>query len=158
MRSKSATSGRPERQKPGRSGAEAVGFGALRVRTAIDHCLAVSSSPGEAVERYFALAGEVLAASDWTEGCPVGTVALETSAVPGPVAEACGTAFAGWEAAWSAAFADAGVSPARAAELATIVVANVEGALLLGRVARSPDPMRLAGRAARALVDAEIHG
>lgn len=53
------------------------------------HLLDAAPTPGVAVAAYLTLAGRLLRESRWTEGCPVGTVALEAPSLPDAVADAC---------------------------------------------------------------------
>lgn len=79
-----------------------------------------------------------LASSDWADGCPVGTPATDsTNQVH--VRESAATAFAAWRSTLAAALRDEGHQDPDAAALS--LLALYEGALLLARVTRSPDPM-----------------
>jgi hypothetical protein len=49
-----------------------------------------------------------------------------------------------------------GVGAVRSVELATLLVAAVEGGFMLSRAARSPEPMRASGRLLRELVETEL--
>lgn len=135
-------------------GVAAIEHGSAGIGGLVEHCLAATQTPGDAVRAYFAAVVTMLEASGFADGCPVGTVALELAATPGPVASSCGAAFDAWRAQWAAAFAGAGITPERAADLAALVVVNVEGALVLARVGRSTRTVRLAGDTVAALVDA----
>jgi len=137
-------------------GVAAVQFGDQRIRGAIAACLEQANSPGAAVAGYLSLVLSVLAGSGWEEGCPVTTVALEVTSDGTAVSEACAAAFTAWRSAWASGFRAAGISAARARELATTVVGAIEGALILSRVSRDAKPMRLAASTLQAQVDAEI--
>lgn len=132
---------------------EAIELGDRQVRSAIAACLEGAATPADAVRAYFALAGSVLEDTGFEQGCPVATVALETASDDGAVAASCSASFDAWIAAWAEALAAAGVEPGRAREVATVVVGGVEGALLLSRVRRDLEPMRLAAASAGALVE-----
>ncbi len=134
-------------------GVAAIQFGDQRVRGAIAFCLERATSPGEAVALYLALVGDVLEDSGWESGCPVTTVALEVSSDGSAVSEACVDAFNGWASAWAAGIRAAGITPARARDLATTVVGGTGGALIQSRLLRTRVPMRLAAETLRALVD-----
>jgi TetR/AcrR family transcriptional repressor of lmrAB and yxaGH operons len=125
-------------------GAAAIEFGDQCVRGAITSCIDNAATASEAVTRYLTLAGKVLEDSGWETGCPVTTVALEVASDATAVTEACAAAFAGWRALWAGAFHAAGVPVERSEELATSVVGGISGALILSRVSRTTDPMRLA--------------
>ncbi|MFD9500014.1 TetR/AcrR family transcriptional regulator [Streptomyces sp. NPDC060035] len=81
--------------------------------------------------------GGRLEESGWHRGCPVATVALETSAVNDPLQEACSEVYTSWEAALRAQL----TGRPDADDLAVTILALVEGALLLARAHRSREPL-----------------
>jgi TetR/AcrR family transcriptional repressor of lmrAB and yxaGH operons len=138
-------------------GVAAIEFGDQRIRGAIAACIQSTERPEDAVAKYLAIVAEVLQSSDFSEGCPVTTVALEVASDGTAVTAACVAAFETWRVLWSDAFRAAGVPPKRARELGTTVVSIIEGALILSRLSRDTAPMRLAARTVRALVAAEAN-
>ena len=112
--------------------------------------------PVTAVGDFFDGAAEVLVSTGYVDACPIGTVALEVASTNDRLRRATATVFAGWEAAAATRLEGAGIAPAAAAELATTLVAAIEGGFMLSRAARSPDPMHAAGRAMRRLVAAAL--
>ncbi|MGX1885719.1 TetR/AcrR family transcriptional regulator [Streptomyces sp. NPDC055287] len=89
--------------------------------------------------------GDRLEASDWRQGCPVTTVALEMAAGNTALQRACSDVYASWEAALADRFeADGHSSPQSAA---TAVLALIEGALVLARAHRSRNPLDRATQA-----------
>jgi TetR/AcrR family transcriptional repressor of lmrAB and yxaGH operons len=69
------------------------------------------------------------------------TVALETAHTSDALAAATKAALASWQAVLRQAIADQGVGESEAASLAMLVVAGMEGALLLALTARDPAPL-----------------
>ena len=134
----------------------AVGLGDRTVRSTISTALTGSSSLAAAVREYFALAGSALSASDYQQGCPVATIALEQASMDTPLTTASRAAMTEWARIWTAAFVEAGVAAGRAGELGTLVVLNVEGGLLLSRVTRTLRPLELAAESTAALIAAEL--
>lgn len=112
--------------------------------------------PAEAVLAWSRYAARALEASDWADGCPVATVALETSHTSEPLALACSSAFAAWSTTLTDALAQRGVPRAEAGRLATLVLSAVEGALLLARARRSAAPLRVVGRELAVLLRARV--
>jgi AcrR family transcriptional regulator len=93
-------------------------------------------------DRFVAAYRKTLLATDFRAGCPVVAVAVEAREdedAAAPVRAAA--AFARWDAALVDRFAAAGIAPGRACELATLVLAAVEGALVLARSRRSTEPL-----------------
>ncbi|WP_280443253.1 TetR/AcrR family transcriptional regulator [Nocardia brasiliensis] len=93
-----------------------------------------------------------LAQSDWVDGCPIGTPALDGGSDVEAVRAACGAAFDAMEQAFAGLLAELGLSAQAAGELATTVVAAYEGATVLARVRRSADPLHTVATAMERLV------
>jgi TetR/AcrR family transcriptional regulator, lmrAB and yxaGH operons repressor len=82
----------------------------------------------------------VLRESDFRAGCPIAAVAVEAGA--GDAARAAaGATFAAWQDALAAALQRRGVDGPRAAGLAALAVAAIEGAVVLARAQRSEVPL-----------------
>lgn len=95
-----------------------------------------------------------LAHSDWSDGCPVGTPALDGGSDVDAVRTACVTAFDTMERAFAGLLVESGLPEDRAGELATTVVAAYEGATILARVRRSDAPLRTVSVAMERLIRA----
>ena len=93
-----------------------------------------------------------LEASDFREGCPIATTALEVATDSESVGKAARDAFAAWESEIAAALKRFGLKTGDAARAATAILSQLEGALLLARTARSLVPMRRAEDAVRLMV------
>jgi TetR/AcrR family transcriptional repressor of lmrAB and yxaGH operons len=98
--------------------------------------LDAAPEPGEAVRRFFAAAGGLLAETDYTFGCPVAPVILDAPDALPELAEICRQAFEEWVALFRARFEAAGIPPERAERLALLVEAAMEGLLLIARASR----------------------
>lgn len=83
-----------------------------------------------------------LTASDFAEGCPFATVALESAALPDAVRRACDDAYAGWHTMIAERIGVVEPDRKRAASLATLVLAAFEGALVLAKARRDIAPLR----------------
>lgn len=118
----------------------------------LERALADGVDVAEGVTRWFDAAGRHLADSDYVEGCPIATVALETTAGEPLVAEACAAALRRWTATLSDALITSGSPPPRAAELATLIVSGLEGALLTARLQRTREPLTLTAQAISSLL------
>jgi AcrR family transcriptional regulator len=102
---------------------------------------------------------EVLEDSNFRAGCPIVAVAAEADAGSKATAAAA-AAFARWQDLIASALLDAGVSRTDARRLATLVVAAIEGAILLCRARRDIRPLRDVHRALDATLRAAMswHG
>ncbi len=110
-------------------------------------------NPATALHAYLDWWQHTLVSTDFRAGCPVVAVAVEThdeSAVVAAAAEVFGR----WERTFAAMLRDAGVPRARAARLATLTVAAIEGAVVLCRAERTTQPLRDVGRELEAAIAA----
>jgi TetR/AcrR family transcriptional regulator, lmrAB and yxaGH operons repressor len=120
--------------------AEALVVEGERVRAELAEALA-GAHPADMVRAWASFAAAVLEGSEWAEGCPIATTALETAHESDALARACHAAFLSWQREFEAAIRSRGVKPAESKGLATLVVASTEGALLLARAARDATPL-----------------
>jgi len=88
---------------------------------------------------------KVLRDSDFAAGCPIVAATLEGEREP-TVRDAAGRAFASWEKVLSDALRRRGVSPGRARSLATLLIASVEGAIVVARAQRTTRPLEAVSR------------
>lgn len=102
--------------------------------------------PADAVQRWAAAAATALAATGWSDGCPVATVALEMAHTSDALADASAAAFRSWRDVLGDAITAHGVPAPEAAALGTLVLAGLEGAMVLARAARDPEPLHTVGR------------
>jgi TetR/AcrR family transcriptional repressor of lmrAB and yxaGH operons len=112
--------------------------------------------PADAIAAWSDAAASELASSGWADGCPVATVALETAHSNDELASACAIAFASWRQALIDAMTTHGASPEDARSLAIVVLAGIEGALILARAERDGEPLRVVGRELATLARARV--
>jgi len=139
-------------------GKEELAIAAIRASAAefAEHIAAAAAAPD--VRSFCATLAEHLAAdltaSDYAEGCPVSTVTLDSTPGSPALTAACGQAYDSWQRAIAGALTSYGVSQRRAARLAVVMLAAVEGALLLCRAKRSLRPLEAVHKEIVALVEA----
>ncbi len=110
--------------------------------------------PVAAIRRFAAFWHELLRDSDYTAGCPVVAASLEGEKIPG-ARQAAADAFKSWEGQIADALTPHGIPPTRARALATLMIASIEGAVVLARAERSTAPLkRVATELERLFVDA----
>jgi len=132
--------------------AEATQVASESMISAFEQGLAPESDPVQMLERFIDHAAMTLEDNDFASGCPIAAAALGRDEAPA-AADAAGAAFARWVATLSRVAHDAGVADHEAAdELATTIVATVEGALMMSIAERSSAPLRRAGRGLAAMV------
>jgi AcrR family transcriptional regulator len=106
-----------------------------------------------AVTDFFQGAAAVLAATDYLDLCPIGTVAGEIASSNDALRIAAAEIFDSWTTEMRSRLVSAGVTARRASDLSVFVVATLEGGFMLARTHRSPEPLLAAGRQVRHCVD-----
>jgi TetR/AcrR family transcriptional repressor of lmrAB and yxaGH operons len=107
----------------------------------IDAVFADAGSAREAVAAMFELCAHAVELHGGDFGCPVTPSVLE-AAQDTSILDAGHRAFAHWEERLDTGFRGTGQEPDVAAANATLVVASIEGALVLARAERSAAPVR----------------
>ncbi len=138
-------------------GKEEIGETALTMAgEAVRQAIAMAAETSESAEVFLIRIARGMAAdlekSDFKEGCPIATTALETSAQSEALGAATRGAFQKWEAEIKRGLIRFGMTNESAEEVATIVLSQLEGALLLARTYRSLAPMQRAERAIKLLL------
>ena len=114
--------------------------------------------PVAGIGDFFVGAAEVLRETDYSDACPIATVALEVASTNGPLRRATAEVFEGWISGAAGRFVAAGVPEAEARRLAISVIGALEGAFVLARALRSTEPVEVAGESASTAVRAALPG
>ena len=85
-----------------------------------------------------------LVSSNYREGCAVAPIVIESTPASDHLSDATRRAFQDLIATLAARLTEKGLPRDTAVEFATNVWSSVEGALILGRVLRSPEPFDMA--------------
>jgi TetR/AcrR family transcriptional regulator, lmrAB and yxaGH operons repressor len=110
--------------------------------------------PVAAIRAFSASWSRILRRSDFGAGCPVVAASLEGERIPG-ARDAAASAFERWETLLSDALSPHVGSSDQARALATLVIASIEGAVVVSRAVRSTGPLeRVAGELEQLLVGA----
>lgn len=120
---------------------EAVRFAGDTVARTLDEKL--RDGPLDGLRAFLALWREILTATDFEAGCPVLAVAIEQppSGEGASAHAAAAETFDGWQSRLADSLRDNGADAAAAEQLATLVVAAVEGAVVLCRAQCSTQPL-----------------
>jgi len=102
--------------------------------------LSEAADPVAAVDRVLAGLIEHLSASRYCGGAPLAAVALETAANNSRLRATCATAYTELIAVFETKLTAGGFPAARAARLAAVIVAGIEGAVILSRTQQSVAP------------------
>ena len=137
-------------------GKEEIGAAALSligeaVRQAIVQAVEKSDNAESFLVRIVRGMASDLERSDYREGCPIATTALETSAQSEVLGAATRSAFQKWELEIKRGLFRFGLTSGDADLVATMVLSQLEGALLLARTYRSLAPIQRAEEAVRLL-------
>lgn len=127
-----------------------------RFRQSLTHEMEAASSTPDLVRRFGARLAGWLEQSGFTKGCPLATLALEQAPHSPALSETLAELFAGWQAVLESRLAADGVAATRRAELATLILSGLEGALILARVQKSSAPLDRSVAALSRLIDSEI--
>jgi TetR/AcrR family transcriptional repressor of lmrAB and yxaGH operons len=135
----------------------AIQAAVARLCGSLDALLVSPADPVHALRGWLEAAQKLLERSAFERGCPLATVALESTADDVQIRSALATGFSVLRQRVGALLAQGGIAAPRAAVLATLIVAAYEGALIQARVAGSAQPMRDTADALLALVASELH-
>jgi TetR/AcrR family transcriptional repressor of lmrAB and yxaGH operons len=106
----------------------------------INRAAAVATTAAQLIEIFMGRERDELVASDYREGCAVAPIVIESTPASDQLSDATRRAFQDLIATLAARFTEKGLAHERALQLATNVWTSVEGALILGRALRSPEP------------------
>jgi AcrR family transcriptional regulator len=98
-----------------------------------------------AITDAFALAAQDLAASDYADACPIATIALEVASTNDHLRQATADVFTDWISRGADLFARHGLGEPAARRLTLAMIAALEGAFILARALRDPEPLHAAG-------------
>jgi TetR/AcrR family transcriptional repressor of lmrAB and yxaGH operons len=140
-------------------GKEEIGENALTLAgEAVRQGIARAAEASESTEMFLVRVAGAMAAdlekSDYKEGCPIATTALETSAQSDVLGEATSSAFQKWETEIRRGLERFGMTSDEADQLSTMALSQLEGALLLARTYRSVEPIQRAEQALKLLARA----
>jgi TetR/AcrR family transcriptional regulator, lmrAB and yxaGH operons repressor len=141
------------------NGKEEIGGAALAMAAeAVRRAIAQAAETSKNVETFLTRIARGMAAdlerSDYKEGCPIATTALETAAHSTVLGTATRGAFRAWETEIKRGLEHFGMKAADAEIVATTVLSQLEGALLLARTYRDLEPMHRAEKAVKLLARA----
>lgn len=108
----------------------------------LDKVLHRTADPVDALGAWMGSAQRVLAGSGFSSGCPLATIALESTPDDDAIRAALAEGFASIRTRLADALSGAGMAQAQARGAAALIVSAYEGALLQARVAGSVHAMR----------------
>lgn len=123
--------------------AEAVAGSGAAIAAAIARLVEQADDTAGAVRALADLLAAGLEASGYERGCPIATVALDAAAESEPIRAACDAGFERWLALLEQRLRDDGFEPADARGKAVLILAALEGGLVLSRTRHDTEPLRL---------------
>ncbi|MBT2421129.1 TetR/AcrR family transcriptional regulator [Streptomyces sp. ISL-22] len=114
----------------------------------------LEAGPVAGLQAFLALWRGIVVDSDFRAGCPVLAVSIEeppTDETPTALAAAA-EVFAKWESLLADSLREHGAEPQQAAQLATLIVAAVEGTVAMCRAQRSAQPLDHTAEQLQALI------
>ena len=123
---------------------EALGIAKDAVAGTIDRVAGRSESPAEFIEGLGAAMAKWLTRSEFVEGCPVATVALEVAPLHETLTPASEQAFTHWIDQIAGHLVTLGMTSAEADEVAVSSMAALEGGMILARVRQDAAPLKTA--------------
>jgi TetR/AcrR family transcriptional repressor of lmrAB and yxaGH operons len=132
-------------------GEAALALAAEALRQGIARAAAASDNAETFLVRMVRGMAAELERSDYKEGCPIATTALETAAQSEILGAATRNAFQQWELEIKRGLERFDMTTADADLVATLVLSQLEGALLLARTYRSLQPIHRAEQAVKLL-------
>ncbi|MGJ5831611.1 TetR/AcrR family transcriptional regulator [Streptomyces ossamyceticus] len=116
----------------------------------------LEAGPAAGLSAFLDLWRGIVVGSDFHAGCPVLAVAIEEPPADGvpPALVAAAEVFEQWEALLAASLREHGAGSEQAAQLATLVVAAVEGTVAMCRAKRSTQPLDHTAEQLQALISA----
>lgn len=130
--------------------ADATAAAGRAMSDAIQH-FTVDADPVAAIEAFVGMWRDTLIGSDFDAGCPIVAAAMGGAEAPA-AATVAGQVFADWEHLLATKLEAADVSPETALQLATIIIAAIEGAVIMSLATRSAAPLQRAGNMLAELV------
>jgi TetR/AcrR family transcriptional regulator, lmrAB and yxaGH operons repressor len=134
---------------------EAIDHTGRIVEERIRQNLAEVADPGAAIERFLNTIADHVEASGYRLGGPVTMVAMETVVSSERLSAACSRAYRQWQHAFAERLVASGMPEDEAERIAMMVVASIEGAVILSRTHRSTLPLRETGSLLRRLIVAK---
>lgn len=121
---------------------------AVRIHDALDAHADVPAALRSYIDAY----AEDIRASDYRRGCPVANATTDAAATSPAIRQVCDEIFTSWAAPIARRLERDGRTKKEAGALAELVIASLEGALVLCRARRSTEPLAaVAGRLERML-------
>jgi TetR/AcrR family transcriptional repressor of lmrAB and yxaGH operons len=119
---------------------EAIALAGDEIEEAVAEAASQADDPGSLIRALAETMVQRLEGSDYNQGCSIATMVLELAPHDEQLSVEFDKVFARWRAALVGRFEPWGIAPESGVVLADLVMSALEGALILSRAARSPEP------------------
>ncbi|GIK56776.1 MAG: TetR/AcrR family transcriptional regulator [Chloroflexi bacterium] len=120
---------------------EAVARSARAIEQRISLVMADSDDPITAVPTFITLLAQQVAASNFSAGGPITAIAVESASTNERLREACRQAYQSWQDVFAEKLRQGGFSAARSRRLSAVIIAALEGGIILSRSQQSIQPL-----------------
>lgn len=127
-----------------------------KVTQRLGEALAAEQDPAVAVHHIYQEVGHMLEENQFTLGCPIAPVVLDSPTDVPELAELCRSAFEQWIGLLREAFVRAGVPERRAHALALLVESSLEGLMVIARATRDRAPLQAVADEVAALIEGAV--
>ena len=103
--------------------------------------LAQVEHPADAIEQLIRTIAHSVELSDYRAGGPLTSVAMEAIATSEALRDECSRIYRAWQMAFADKLKQGGFTEARADQMSVLIIASIEGAVILCRTSRSRDPL-----------------
>ena len=114
--------------------------------------LKTSGSAAKSIHDFILLIAENVEKSGFAAGSPLTAVAMETAAKSERINLACREAYSMLQIAFKEKLLECDFGKSKAEELATFIVASIEGGIILSRTYHTADPLRLVAKQLKVLI------
>jgi TetR/AcrR family transcriptional regulator, lmrAB and yxaGH operons repressor len=121
--------------------AEALRLSGRRMTKKLEQIFGGSDTPADALRGSVTALAKELKKSDFTRGCPVATVTLEAATESDALRTVCSDFYDEWRSIIARKLEASGRTATDAESLATLVLASIEGGLMLARAQRNVRPL-----------------
>ena len=126
------------------------------VTARLGEALAAERHPAVAVHHIYQAVGRMLEDNQFSLGCPIAPVVLDSPTDVPELADLCRAAFEQWIGLLREAFVRAGVPERRAHALALLVESSLDGLMVIARATRDRAPLQAVADEVAALIEAAV--
>lgn len=127
-----------------------------RVTERLGEALAAEKDPAVAVHHIYQSVARMLEDNQFSLGCPIAPVVLDSPTDVPELADLCRSAFEQWIGLLREAFIRAGVPERRAHALALLVESSLEGLMVIARATRDRAPLHAVADEVAALIETAV--